>query len=67
MPFARRRRERNWVHWLLLGLGLGMIGAGYWSLAVEPDVAADEATRRAFLGMALVTLGAALALLSRWL
>ena len=67
MPFARRRRERVWLHWLLLGLGLGLIAAGYWSLSVGPDVAPDVATRRAFIGIALVSLGAALALLERWL
>lgn len=67
MPFARRRRERIWLHWLLLALGLAMIGAGYWSLAVGPDVPADVATRRAFIGIGLVSFGAALALLERWL
>ena len=67
MTLAHRRRERFWVRWLLLGLGLAMIAGGYWSLSVESDVAADEAQRRAFIGMGLVITGAALALISRWI
>lgn len=67
MTLAHRRRERFWVRWLLLVLGLAMIAGGYWSLSVEPDVSADEAQRRAFIGLALVITGAALALISRWI
>jgi type II secretory pathway component PulM len=65
MTLAPRRRDRGWLRRLMLWLGLGLIGAGYWYLFVDPEVRVDEATRYAFTGMALVITGAALALLSR--
>ena len=67
MTLAHRRRERRRLRWGLLVLGLALIAAGYWCLFVDPETRADEATRYAFTGMALVITGAAASLLSRWI
>lgn len=67
MTLAHQRRPRAGLRRLLLALGLVLISAGYWSLAVDPDTQADIATRRAFLGMGLVVVGTATALISRWI
>lgn len=66
MPLHAPRRP-PWVRPAMLLLGFGLIGSGYWQLTVDPATPVDQAMLHAFLGMALVTAGAALALLSRWL
>lgn len=62
-----RREPRTRLRLGLLLLGLALIGAGYWQLAVDPQVVAHEAAQHAFTGMALVIAGAVLGLASRWL
>ncbi|MBD8526006.1 hypothetical protein [Pseudomarimonas arenosa] len=62
----RRRRHPAW-RWSVLATGLLIIAAGYYTLAVSPDVSSAEASDAAFRGIGLVIGGSVVALISRFL
>lgn len=62
----RRRLHPAW-RWGVLAVGLLVIAAGYYTLAVPPDTPSGEASDAAFTGISLVIGGSVIALISRFL